>query len=876
MPSLDFTLNGVPQTLDYEEGTNLLELLREQCGIRSIKDGCAPEGICGCCTVLLDGRPTLACKTHPAKVMGREVTSLEGLGDHERKLLSRAFSEEQAVQCGFCTPGIMMRTHALLEKTPNPDLPRVQSALKGHVCRCTGYKSIERAIVRAAKDIRETPEGSLGIFTTSNDSAEESNSQGIGANLPRYHGEERALGLQAFVVDLEVPDMLHAALAFSPHPRATLKSLDLTKAKAATGVVAVHTWEDIPGLRHHGLIVRDWPLLLKPGEESHCVGDMLAIVVAGTRLQARKAASLVEAEWDILEPISDPATALEPDSPHVHESGNLLDSCSFARGDVESILASAPHRVKAVFTTQRIEHAFLEPEACLAVPVENGLHVFSQGQGVHDDCRQIAAILSLKEDQVLVELVPNGGAFGGKEDLSVQGHASLSAWLLKRPVKLALSRAESLRLHPKRHPIHMQYDVGADSDGTLRAAHIRMLGDTGAYASVGAKVLERAAGHSCGPYFVPAVDVQASAAYTNNPPCGAMRGFGVNQAAFAIENILDEIAHRTGVDRWDIRKKNILRNGQRFATGQIMTETVRGLERCLDALEPAYRAAPTSGLALGIKNTGIGNGMVDTGRVRIKILESSKLQIDTGFTDMGQGLYTILRQIVSEETNLPVVLMKVGTKSELALLCGMTTASRATALAGAAAGDAARKLAKDLASENLNDLIGNEYHGEFHCDITTAPDAKTDNPITHMTFGFAAQLVEMSATGQITKLVAAHDVGRAINPASCIGQIEGSLHMGLGYALSEDFPCDDAKPRSLRYKDLGVLRAHETPPMEVLLIEEPDPIGGYGVKGVGEIGLVPTAAAVAGALRARDGIMRTQLPMLEDRDQCLKAPKSHE
>jgi selenium-dependent xanthine dehydrogenase len=868
MPELNFTLNGTKKSVCFESGLNLLEILREHCGVRSIKDGCAPEGVCGCCTVMLDGRPVLACRTQPERVENRSVQTLEGLSDQERQLLAKAFAEEQAVQCGFCTPGIVMRTHALLEKNPDPSLTQVQSALKGHICRCTGYKSIERAVLRAARDCCEDPTGTTPPDACSHTHA--SDHEGIGASLPRYQGEQRALGQQPFVVDMDLPEMLHAALAFSPHPRALLKKLDTAAAQAADGVDAVFTWKDIPGERLHGLIVRDWPLLLKPGENSNCVGDLLAVVVAKTRLAARKAAQLVEAEWEVLPVISDPEAALKADSPLVHASGNLLDACAFSRGHASEILNSAPIRVQQEFTTQRIEHAFLEPEACLAQPNGEGLHIFTQGQGVHDDCRQIAALLALSEEQVLVELVPNGGAFGGKEDLSVQGHTALAAYLLKKPVKLALSRAESLRLHPKRHPIKMRYDVAADEKGMLLAAHIRMIGDTGAYASVGAKVLERAAGHSCGAYFVPAVDVEARAAYTNNPPCGAMRGFGVNQAAFAFENVLDEIALQCEVDRFEIRKKNILRPGLRFATGQIMNESVRGLERCLDALKPAYDESPLCGIATGIKNTGIGNGMVDSGRVRITVEQGGKIQVHTGFTEMGQGLFTILRQIICEESGLPVASMSVGTQSELALLCGMTTASRATALAGAAAGDAARKLATALQSHSIDELADQVFHGEFHCDITTAPDAKTDNPITHMTFGFAAQLVQLDTQGSISKIIAAHDVGRAINPASCVGQIEGSLHMGLGYALSEDFPCENGEPVSLSYKDLGILRAHETPPFQVILIEEADPIGGYGVKGVGEIGLVPTAAAVAGALRAFDGTMRTDLPMLADKKRCLK------
>jgi selenium-dependent xanthine dehydrogenase len=856
---MDFTLNHRPVTVDVEPGETLLELLRERLGLRSLKDGCAPQGVCGCCTVLVDDRPTLACMKEAAGLAGHHVRTLEGLSEEQRQLLARAFTEEHAVQCGFCTPGIAMRLHALMERKADPDLGEVRRSLAGHYCRCTGYKSIERAALRLAElrggDCQEqAPDG-----------------QGIGASQPRYQSRELVLGERPFVADLQRPGLLHAALAFAPHPRALLKALDVTAALAAPGVTRVLTWRDIPGKRHTGLIVADWPLLVAVGEESRYVGDVVAVVVASTRRAARAAAALVRADWEPLPPLVDAARALDNEAPRLHASGNLLEACAFQRGDVDAELAASTCVVRQDFQTQRIEHAFLEPEACLVEPrADGGLHVFSPGQGVHDDQRQIASLLGLPVEKVLVELVPNGGAFGGKEDLSVQGHAALAAFLLQRPVKLALSRDESLRLHPKRHPLFMRYEVGADDQGRLRAARIRILGDSGAYASVGGKVLERAAGHSCGPYRVEAVDVEAKAVYTHNPPCGAMRGFGVNQTAFAMESVLDEIAQRLGVDRLELRRRNLLRPGDRFATGQRMTQSVMGLERCLDAVEPVYRSRPGVGLALGIKNTGIGNGLVDTGRVRLRVLPHGRLQIHTGFTEMGQGLFTILRQIVHEETGLPLDAMEAGTLSELAVLCGMTTASRATALAGAAAGDAARKLGEALRDESLEDLTGREFLGEFFCTITTAPGAPVAEPVTHMTFSYAAQVVELDGTGRIEKITAAHDVGRAINPASCRGQIEGSLHMGLGYALSEDFPCTNGQPDSLKLRDCGVLRAAETPEMEVILIEEPDEIGGYGVKGVGEIGLVPTAAAVASALRARDGRMRTRLPMREDKDLCLR------
>jgi xanthine dehydrogenase molybdenum-binding subunit len=543
--------------------------------------------------------------------------------------------------------------------------------------------------------------------------------------------------------------------------------------------------------------------------------------------------------------------------------------------------------VEQEFVTQRIEHAFLEPEACLAIPAGtagNGvagpayparLKVYTQGQGVHDDQAQIASVLGVKPAAIEVELVSNGGAFGGKEDLSIQAQAALAAFLTGRPVRVILAREQSIRMHPKRHPIRLKYRVGADAEGRLTAVHARIIGDTGAYASVGMKVLERAAGHSCGPYRVPAVDIEARTVYTNNPPCGAMRGFGANQASFAIEGIMDLLAERAGIDGYDIRERNILAPGDRFATGQVMTRSC-GIRQTLEVVREAYKQARYAGIGCGIKNTGIGNGMDDSGRLLLRVTEDGRLGILTGYTEMGQGLFTILRQVVHHETGLPVDVMDVRTASDPRVVCGMTTASRATALLTAAGKVAAEKLAADLehATGGLTELAGREYHGEYVCDFTTKPGADVADPVTHMTFSYATQVVILDDEGRLERVIAAHDVGRAINPVLCAGQIEGGVHMGLGYALSEDFPCTEGVPDSLLLKDLGILKAKDTPEIEVILVEVPDEVGGYGSKGVGEIGLVPTAGAVAGALHAFDGRRRFELPMIDAPAARPSVPKS--
>lgn len=875
MPELRFTLNGRDTTVTYEEGMHFLEVLRDVCDVTSPKDGCAPQGSCGACAVLVDGRPVLTCLRKPEQMAGKDVTTLEGIPAQQRQILSRAFVQDGAIQCGYCIPGIVLRASSLLESGKATDRDAVIKALPGHLCRCTGYQRIIDAIQTAGDAYCNA-----GTFVSDRPRREETlasgrtaqSGTGIGTSSARYRGVDHAMGEKDYIADMRVDGMLHGAVVLSDHPRALVQGIHTNGAMALPGVMRVLTAADIPGERFVGLIVKDWPVFVAEGEETRCVGDVLALVVADTMFHARRAAERIRVDYDVREPVTNPTAALDPGAPAIHASGNLLETCSFGRGDVDAALAAAAHVVEEMFGTQRIEHAFLEPEACLAIPQGDGLTIYTQGQGVHDDQLQIAAVLGVATDQIEVELVTNGGAFGGKEDLSIQAQTALAAHLMRRPVCTVLTREQSLRMHPKRHPITLHYTAGADADGTLTALRARIVGDTGAYASVGMKVLERAAGHSCGPYRVPNVDVEARTVYTNNPPCGAMRGFGANQAAFAIEGIMDRLADRVGIDGYDIRERNVVGPGDAFATGQVMTESC-GVRQTLEAVRDVYKQAQYAGIACGIKNTGIGNGMEDGCRLIIRVLDGSRLELLTGYTEMGQGLFTVLRQAVAEETDLAPECMTVRTVSDERVFCGMTTASRATALGTAAAQRAAHKLAADLDGD-LAKLAGREYYGEYVCDFTVKPGGKVENPKTHLTFGYATQVVILNDNGRLDRVVAAHDVGRAINPLLCAGQIEGSIHMGLGYALSEDFPCTGGHPDSLLLRDLGILRAKDTPQIDVILVEVPDEVGGYGAKGVGEIGLVPTAGAVAGALRAYDGVWRVKLPMSDTPAAAGSVPKS--
>jgi xanthine dehydrogenase molybdenum-binding subunit len=846
---MEFVLNGRRVSAEVREDESLLEMLRDRFGATSVKDGCAPEGSCGACTVLVDGRPRVSCAQAARHAEGKEVLTQEGLDKQSRDTWAGAFVASGASQCGFCSPGIVMKSEGFLSKNPDPTREQIARSLAGNLCRCTGYVKIVDAVQMVARSRRGGAPPEMPVTTG-----------GVGQRVPRYEGRELALGDKPYVADMSAPGMLHGAIRFSDHPRARVLGIDVSAARSHPGVVAIATAGDVPGERTQGVITRDWRQLVAEGEITSYVGDVLAVVAAETRHAAREATALIEVEYEVLDPVTDPFDALAEDAPRLHERGNVLSTSVVRRGDVDAALRKSAHVLTETFSTQFIEHAFLEPEASLAVPEDGGFHVFSQGQGVWEDRRQIASFLGVSEDLVRVTLVSNGGAFGAKEDLNVQCHAVLVAHLTGRPAQVVLSRAESLRFHAKRHPMVMEYTIGADEAGRLSALRARIVGDTGAYSSVGDKVLERAAGHACGAYEVPNVDVEARAVYTNNPPCGAMRGFGVNQVTFAVDGMLDRLADKVGVDGWEIRWRNALDVGKRFGTGQKLGPGV-GVKACLEAVRDAYRNARYAGIACGVKNTGIGNGLPEHGKAILRPESDGSITLFHSWTEMGQGVHTVLRQVLCEELDLEPERVRVVVDTERELDTGQTTASRATVLGGLAVQDAAAHLKEKLNGQRLEDLAGHEFAGQVTYDHTNKPGEDVAEPVTHFAYGWAVQVVLLDEDGKLQRVIAAHDVGRAINPTLLEGQIEGAAHMGLGFALTEEFVVEGGHLVTDTLKSQGIIPPSGMPPVDVILVEVPQPEGPYGAKGVGEIGLVPTAAAVAGALHAYDGQWRTRLPM---------------
>ncbi len=874
---IHFSLNGKTVAYGGDPERALMNVLREDMGIISPKDGCAPQAACGCCVVQVDDKALLSCVTKMSKVEGKSVTTTEGLGEYRQDVFAKSFVKEGGVQCGFCIPGIVMQANNLINHNPEPSRADIEKCLTPHLCRCTGYKKIVTAIENAAEAIRNEEEIEMPAVDG-----------GIGSRLPKYQAQDLVLGQHRYVDDIRIEGMRIGALKFSDHPRALIKSMDLSAALAHPGVLRVFTAADVPGDRHIGLIKQDWPLMIAVGETTRYVGDVLAVVVAETDAIAREGVGLIDVDYEVLEPVTDMHAAMQDESPSIHEGGNVLSQSITNRGDLEMALAESAYTAQGIYETQMIEHGFMEPEACVAYPhppapspselgeggqsaqtKSRGVEVLSQGQGVFEDRVQIAKLLGLPQEAVHVVLVSNGGAFGGKEDLSVQGHAALAAYLMGEPVKVRLTRDESILMHPKRHPIWMEYNIGCDDDGMLTFCRGRFVGDTGAYASVGMKVLERSAGHATGAYNFPVTDIVSTAVYTNNLPCGAMRGFGVNQTAFALESCIDDLCEQGGFDRWQFRYQNALDDGDMTATGQVI-EAGAGAKATLEAVEAEFRSAKFAGIACGIKNTGIGNGMPDSSTVRLSVVpnpdaeageENAKVLIDHGWTEMGQGVHTMAVQALVTETGIPPSMIEVRVETSSEMVTGMTTASRATSLIGNAIIDACVRFKADLEYHKLEELVGRQYEGEFTVDWTTKPGAMVEKIYTHYSYSYATQLVVLDEDGQLEKIVAAHDAGKIFNPTLFEGQLEGSIHMGLGYAISEDLPMEGGRPKSTMLRKCGILRAKDMPEMEVIGVEVPDPYGPYGAKGVGEIGLVPTAGAVANALYQFDGTRRHKLPM---------------
>ena len=837
-------VNG--KTYEAEKDKKLMRFLRDDLHLTSVKDGCS-QGACGTCTVLVDGKTTRACIPMLSKVEGKEIVTAEGLSEREKEVYSYAFATAGAVQCGFCIPGMVMCAKGLIDKNPDPTRLEVVAAIRNNICRCTGYKKIIEGILLSAKIFRED----LPVH-------EESGQVSVGQAIQRIDAKEKVLGTGEYPDDIYLDGMVYGSAVRSEYPRAKVLAIHPEEALALDGVIGVYTADDIPGEVKVGHLKHDWDTMIPVGKVTHYLGDAICLVVAENQDILEQAKLKVKVDYEVLDPVLDPFEAMKPDAPLVHGDGNILAHEHLVRGDADKVIAESKYKVTTHYETPWTEHAFLEPECAVAMPFDDGVFIYSSDQGTYDTQHECCIMLGLPPEKVIVENKLVGGGFGGKEDVSVQHHAALLAYLTKRIVKVKLSRQESIVVHPKRHPMWMDITTACDENGYLTAMKAVVVSDTGAYASLGGPVLQRACTHAAGPYNFQVIDIDGKAVYTNNPPAGAFRGFGVTQTCFGSERNLDLLAEKVGISPWEIRYRNAIRPGQVLPNGQI-ADASTGVAETLEAVKEVYESEPYAGIACAMKNAGVGVGLPDWGRCRL-LVKDGKVEIHAGASCIGQGLGTVLTQVVSETTGLGIdriVYCRPNTANSPD--SGTTSGSRQTLITGEAAKRACEKLMEDLKDSSLEALEGRDYVGEYLAK-TDKMGSDVPNPVSHVAYGYATQVCVLNEDGTIKKVVAAHDVGKAVNPISVEGQIEGGVVMSLGYALTEQYEIKDGYPVS-RYGTLGLFKADKTPDVEPIIVEKPGVDVGYGAIGIWEITSIPTAPAVAGAYYKWNGKFQTKLPL---------------
>ena len=889
-----FTVNG--QTVQAEKNQKLIRFLRDELRLTSVKDGCS-EGACGTCHVLIDGKATKACVPSTDKLEGKTILTVEGLSDWEKDVYTYAFGKAGAVQCGFCIPGMVISAKALLDANPAPTREEAAFAIRNNICRCTGYVKIIDGILLAAEILRtgKLPE-------------EKKTGYGVGERAVRVDVAEKVQGYGKYPDDLYVDGMLYASAVRSKYPRARVLAIHKEKAEALPGVVGVYTAEDIPGEIKVGHLQQDWDAMIPVGRITHYLGDAICLVAAETKEALEQAKALVEIDYEPLKPVFSPTYASQPFAPLVHESGNLLCEKHVSRGNADQAIRDADYVLMYHYETPYTEHAFLEPECAVAYPDEDGLTILSTDQGAYDTAREVSRLLGLPKEKIHVTNMLVGGGFGGKEDMTVQHHAALVAYLTGRPVKVKLSRKESMLVHPKRHPMKVTITMGCNRDGLIQGVKAEVVADTGAYASLGGPVLERACTHAAGPYHYENFEITGKAYYTNNPPAGAFRGFGVTQTCYAMEMTLTKMAHELGISPWEIRYRNAIRPGQTLPNGQIAPPST-GLVETLEAVKDICEQNKNVGIACAMKNAGVGVGIPDTGRCIVAV-KDGKLHIRSGASCIGQGLGTVLTQIVCTMLHCEredVVYEAANTVN--APDSGTTSGSRQTLVTGEACRRACQKLLaaagadvrvsdysgiahrqgmESLPGGNSSGTVGTElpegasvdwkalegqaFYGEYLAKTDPLGAQDVANPVSHVAYGYATHVCVLNDDGTIREIDAAHFVGKAINPLSCEGQIEGGVTMALGFTLTEHYPLYDCIP-SARFGTLGLFRADQVPPIHSILVEKEGQDMAFGAIGIGEITTIPTAPAVAGAYFALDGEMRTSLPLMKTPYERPKMPR---
>ncbi len=940
--SYTFTVNGITRTT--EEDKPLLRYLRDDLKLYSVKDGCS-EGACGTCTVIVDGRAVKSCVLTTKRAVGKTITTVEGLSLKEKEAFVYAFGSSGSVQCGFCIPGMVMCGKALIDRNPDPTEEEIKVALRGNICRCTGYKKIIEGIKAAAAILRGDAE--IGGLETADE-------YGVGVGVFRVDVRRKTLGYGKYpddigpeffvpgdqperlvelagwnqddvanaklvpgtniyrkdedsceacmVVDPDMPPMAYASAVRSKYARAVVKKINKSAAESLPGVLGVLTAEDVP-CNKVGHIQFDWDVMIAEGDTTRMIGDTICLVVAESEYILEKAKKMVKIEYEELEPVRNIAEAKAEGAPKVHESGNLCQQRHVTRGDAAKALAEAAYTATASFHTPFTEHAFLEPECAVSIPYKNGVKILTADQGSYDTRREVLHMFGWDDEpeRVVVENQIVGGGFGGKEDVTTQHISALAAYKFGRPVKVKFSRQESLYVHPKRHSMDGTFTIGCDENGILTGLDCEINFDTGAYASLCGPVLERACTHSVGPYQYQNTDIRGYGYYTNNPPAGAFRGFGVCQSEFALESLLNVLAKKAGISPWEIRYRNAIEPGKALPNGQI-ADCSTSLKETLEAVKPYYDAnADHAGISCAMKNAGVGVGLPDMGRAKI-VIKGGHVMIYAVASEIGQGCLTVFCQMVGEATGLNRSRIRHGkSNTENAPDSGTTSGSRQTLVTGEAVRAASFMLRKAMieaeaaieegrpidipmvisgkgdGSEKYTDrsslnieikdperaieaLEGHEFNYEYF-DPTDKLGSDKPNPKSHIAYGYATNVAVLDEEGKVTDIYAAYDAGKVINPISIQGQIEGGVLMSMGYALTEDWPLKDGVPQ-VKYGTLGLLRSTDIPEIHAMYVEKDELLGvAYGAKGIGEITTIPAAPAIGGAYFARDGELRTSLPL---------------
>lgn len=847
-----FTVNINGKDYESAHDKKLLTFLREDLGLTGAKDGCF-EGVCGACTVLVDGKKTKACVVSLSKLEGKKVLTIEGIEEDEMKVYQHCFAQAGAVQCGFCIPGMILSAKALLDVNLTPTRRDVKLAIKGNLCRCTGYKKIEDAILMAADFFRENREIPAPKKTLH-----------MNEHAKRIDAYEKVDGTGLFCDDLRFDGMIYAKGVYSKYPRARILKIDVSKALEHPDCVEILTKDDVPDNKI-GHIKQDWDVMMGEGDITKYVGNVLAVVASTKEESLDEISRLVEVEYEELTPLCSPYDALRGDAPLIHEDGNVMSRANLVRGNADEAIRNSKYVVTRKYKTSWQEHGFMEPECCVALPEgEDGLLIYTSSQSIYDVQRECAKMLALPEEKVHVRAPLVGGGFGGKEDMSVQPYAALMAYVTKRPVRVKYSRQESLNYHVKRHPMEMEFTTACDENGILTAMKGIIIADTGAYASLGGPVLHRACTHAAGPYNYQNIDIFGMSVYTNNTPSGAYRGFGVTQSCFATEMNINLLAEMVGIDPFEFRRRNAIKPGDILPNGQTADPNTN-MAACLDALKDIYYSSKYAGIACGFKNSGTGMGKKDIGRVLLSV-ENGKIHIRTSAACMGQGIAQMVLTEICHVTELdPALFVFEPADTVRTPDAGTSTASRQTVMTGEAARRVGEKLKSALeGGRTIADLEGREFLGEYSAK-TDPLGAIKENPVSHISYSYGAQLIVLDDEGKIEKAYSAFDVGTPVNIQSVEGQIEGGMVMGIGYGVTEKFEIKDGYPVS-KFGKIGFMRADQAPELQVILCEpkEEDKLPfSLGAKGCGELCMIPTAPACALAYYKYDGKFRQSLP-LED------------